>query len=398
MEVSALDYAKIKDYMRTFGPAWLVMIADVDVASIVTGLQVGASWGYRMVLVMLLLAVPLFVIQDVAGTLGTVSGMGLGTAVRRLYGRRVAMAAAIPMALLDVLEYVAEYAGIALGLGLLGLPVLPMLLLVFVLHIVVAWTGRYRHVEAFLLPFSFLLVATIVASVAMTRLDPAAVMGSMVAGMPLQDREFDYMLAASVGSVIMPWMLFFHSGADARKGLSRKDLRPERAETLVGALVSEVLMAITVIDGVAIGDVRGYLDPSIMVAALRPFGQAARYIMGLGFAFSGFLALIVISLASAWGFMESLGIRRGSTTFRLIYVLESLPALLVVLISRNLVELMLDLMVSFTIVLAPLLYLLGRVASRSDVMGEERLKGARAAAYWALSALVVASGLVALIP
>jgi Mn2+ and Fe2+ transporters of the NRAMP family len=223
MEVSALDYAKIKDYMRTFGPAWLVMIADVDVASIVTGLQVGASWGYRMVLVMLLLAVPLFVIQDVAGTLGTVSGMGLGTAVRRLYGRRVATAAAIPMALLDVLEYVAEYAGIALGLGLLGLPVLPMLLLVFVLHIVVAWTGRYRHVEAFLLPFSFLLVATIVASVAMTRLDPAAVMGSMVAGMPLQDREFDYMLAASVGSVIMPWMLFFHSGADARKGLSRKD-------------------------------------------------------------------------------------------------------------------------------------------------------------------------------
>jgi len=68
-----LDYAKIRDYMRTFGPAWLVMIADVDVASIVTGLQVGASWGYRMVLVMLLLAVPLFVIQDVAGTLGTVS-------------------------------------------------------------------------------------------------------------------------------------------------------------------------------------------------------------------------------------------------------------------------------------------------------------------------------------
>jgi len=31
-------------------------------------------------------------------------------------------------------------------------------------------------------------------------------------------------------------------------------------------------------------------------------------------------------------------------------------------------------------------------------LGEERLKGARAVAYWVLSALVVASGLVALIP
>ncbi|MGC9209988.1 MAG: NRAMP family divalent metal transporter [Acidilobus sp.] len=388
----------IKEVVRTFGPAWLVMIADVDVASIVTGLQAGAAWGYRMVILMLILTVPLFVIQDVAGTLGTMAGIGLGTAIRRFYGDRVAKLAAIPMAITDVLEYVAEYAGIALGLSLLGLPILPGLVIIFLLHVFIAWTGRYRHAEAFLLPISFLLVAALVASAAALRIEPASALSQMVSPLPITNKSFDYLAAASVGAVIMPWMLFFHSGADARKGLTRRDLLYERLETLVGAMTSEVLMAITVIDGVAIGDAGNYLNPSEMVEALRPFGSFARLVMGVGFISAGFLALVVVSLASAWGVMEALGVERGTNAFRVIYLVESIPALAVVLLTRNLVELMIGLMVSFTILLAPLLYMLGKVASRPDVMGCEALRGWRAAAYWVLSAVVVISGLLALTP
>ncbi len=394
-----MNYEQARELIRTFGPAWLVMIADVDVASIITGLQSGASWGYRMITVMLLLTVPLFVIQDVAGTLGTVSGMGLGEAIRRLYGRKVALLASAPMALTDVLEYVAEYAGIALGSELLGLPAIPILLAVFVLHIAVAWSGKYRHVEAALLPISFLLVMAIVASAVLVRPDPA-LLTSQALSMPLSNRDFDYLLAASVGSVIMPWMLFFHSGADARKGLRPSNLRAERAETIIGAVVSEILMAITVIVGALItvdkpGD---YLSAKALMSALKPLGMLGPYVMGVGFIASGFLALVVISLASAWGVLEALSIRRGTDMYRLFYLLESVPAVIIVALSlRSLIYLMIALMVVYTVVLAPLLYLLGRIAAREDVMGEYRLRGLRAAAYWALSALVVATGFVALV-
>ena len=85
----------IRELLRNFGPAWLVMIADVDIASIVTGLQAGSVWGYRMIFVMVLLIVPLFFIQDAAGRLGIASGYGLGAATRRYFGRKVAIAAAI---------------------------------------------------------------------------------------------------------------------------------------------------------------------------------------------------------------------------------------------------------------------------------------------------------------
>lgn len=397
MDASRLS-REIKDSLRTFGPAWLVMIADVDVASIVTGFQVGAAWGYIMVSVMLALTVPLFVIQDAAGTLGTVSGMGLGTAIKRLYGRRAAQLASVPMAIADVMEYVAEYAGIAVGLKLLGLPVLPGLLAIFLVHIAVAWSGRYRHAEAFLLPVSFLLVAALLYTALITRPDPGRIGGALLSPWPLWRPSFDYMLAASAGSVIMPWMLFFHSGADVRKGLRPEELRPERLETLVGAIVSELLMVATVVVGIFLGERAGAaLDARVLASALEPLGPASRYVMGVGFVASGFLALVVISLGSAWGFLEAVDFKRGTTAYRLTYVLESLPALVIVSLSlSNLVNLILDLMAAFTIILAPLLYMLGRIASREDIMGGARLKGARATAYWVMSVLVVASGLIAI--
>jgi len=43
------------------------MIADVDVASIITGLQSGAAWRYRMIFVMDILTIRLFIIQDATG-------------------------------------------------------------------------------------------------------------------------------------------------------------------------------------------------------------------------------------------------------------------------------------------------------------------------------------------
>ena len=130
--------------MKNIGPAWLVMIADVDIASIVTGLQAGSTWGYRIIFVMLLLTVPLFFIQDAAGRLGIASGYGLGEATHKFFGRKVAAIAAVPMAIGDFLEYVAEYAGIGLGLYLLGLPVLPGLVVVYAVHTAIVVGRQYR--------------------------------------------------------------------------------------------------------------------------------------------------------------------------------------------------------------------------------------------------------------
>lgn len=390
---SAIPSGKLSAILRVFGPAWLVMIADVDVASIITGLQSGSSWGYRMVFIMLVLTIPLFLIQDAAGRLGAAGGIGLGKAILSQYGRGTAVMASLPMAVSDFLEYVAEFAGIAIGLTLLGLPVIPGLAIVYIIHAAVVVGRQYREAEALLIPVSFVLLGAIAASAFLFPVDVnRLVLHGLTPLQPYGNGSFAYLMAASIGAVIMPWMLYFQSGATSRKGVGGGHMSAVRWETLAGALVSEVLMSIIVIDGTRISSSGGFISVDGISSAISGLGSAAPLLMGIGFVAAGFLALVVVSLGSAWGVLEGLNLKSQSS-FAAVYLAESIPALLTVLLITDYIMLMLDLMVIYTIVVIPSLYFLGRSVSNRSIMEEGAYTRGRMAFYWGASVLVVAGGM-----
>ncbi len=387
---------KISVLLRVFGPAWLVMIADVDVASIITGLQSGAAWGYRMVFVMAVLTVPLFLIQDAAGRLGAAGGMGLGTAILKRQGKKVAALASFPMAVSDFLEYVAEFAGIAIGLTLLHLPVLPGLLAVYVIHTLVVVGRQYREAEVVLIPVSFVLLGAIIASAVVFPVDAHRL---IVTGLnpiqPYANSSFAYLMAASIGAVIMPWMLYFQSGATSRKNVGIQHIGSIRLETLAGALVSELMMCIIVIDGTRIASSGRFISVEGISQALAALGAAAPLLMGIGFVAAGFLALVVVSLGSAWGVLEGLGLRSQSS-FVAVYLTESAPALIVVFLVSSYIQLLLNLMVIYTVVVIPSLYFLGRAVSDRKLMDRTAYSRKQMAVFWTAACLIVAGGLLGL--
>ena len=391
---------RASDWLKNFGPAWIVMIADVDVASIITGLQSGASWGYRMIFILLILVFPLFIVQDAAGRLGIASGGGLGEQIRKNFGKQAAITAAIPMGLSDFLEYVAQYAGIAIGLSLIGFPVILGLIIVFMIHTLIVAGRQYRQAEKLLIPVSFLLLIAIVSSTFVFHVDMKSfVFTGLSPVQPYGSPSFDYLLAASVGAVIMPWMLYFHSGADSRRKKQVKDLKNERLETLIGAIVSEVLMVILVIVGLNVFNGSSLIDVSDLPKVLPAFGGFATPIMGMGFLFAGFLALVVVSLGSAWGVLEAIGRAAGPnsrTSFLTVYACESLPALILVAAVAGYIRLMLNMMFIFPIVLIPSLYFLGKLVTRQDVMNGYNSKKYEKVAFWAAALVIVAGGILGL--
>ncbi len=387
---------RVGDWLRNFGPAWIVMIADVDIASIVTSLQSGASFGYRMAFILLILIFPLFFVQDAAGRLGTASGLGLGEATRQRFGVRNAMIAAIPMGISDFLEYVAEYAGIAVGLYLLRFPIILGLMLVWVIHTSVVIGKQYRKAEIALIPVSFMLVGAIVASAFVF---PVNIKEFVSVGLspfqPYNNPSFDYLLAASFGAVVMPWMLYFHSGADSRRKKQPKDLKNERVETLLGAVVSEVLMVILIIPGMSLASGNSVISQSELSKILPTFGIYALPVMGIGFIFAGFLALVVISLGSAWGVLEATG-KTSHRSFLIVYILESLPAVILVTIVTGYIQLMLSLMVIYPIVIIPSLYFLGRLVGNKEIMKGHQYGKYEMAAFVGASAMIVIGGILGL--
>lgn len=53
-----MPLGRLGEFLQSFGPAWIVMIADVDAPSVLTAATVGATYSYGLIWFFLLLIIP----------------------------------------------------------------------------------------------------------------------------------------------------------------------------------------------------------------------------------------------------------------------------------------------------------------------------------------------------
>ena len=379
---------KIWEVFKVWGPAWLVMIADVDAASVITAAESGAVYGTKLIWFLLLLAVPLFVIQEVAGRVGAVTNKGLGELIRENFSKKAAIFAAVPMALVDIISYVVEYTGAAIGFQMIGISPGVSVPFIFIAHVLLVYKRKYAEAEKPLLFISILFAASWAVSAYLTARKGIQVTPFYFSISP----DFIFLLAANVGAVIMPFMLFYQASATAEKGIKAKNLRAVRIETAIGAIVSELIMIAIAIATIGVNkDSLNFTSPGVLSHGLSSVaGTSAPIIFGIGLIASSFIALIVISLGSCWGVTEALG--WGRKNWFKVYLVESIPALVITMVTLNLVNLALNLMVLQIAVLIGPAITLALIASNKKLMGQYYLKGFNKFVYWAFFVLILGTG------
>jgi Mn2+/Fe2+ NRAMP family transporter len=367
------------------------MIADVDAASILTAAADGALYGYSLVWFLLLLIVPLFLVQEAAGRIGVAAGKGLGEIIRENYSRRIALLTSVPMACTDVLSYVAEFTGIAIGFQLLGIAPIFSLPVIYAAYLLIVWKRGYATIERVLFAISAVLIVSYAASLFLRGLPPVR---EYMYFFWSWKSDFLYLMAATAGAVVMPFMLFYQASATAEKQV--KSLWSMRLETLIGAVASEVGMVVILLATIGLnGSLLGTVSPEKLSRALSFLaGPYAPYLFALGLIAASFLALVVISLGSAWGVAETVG--WGRQKFFWIYLFESLPALLVPMLFPDLFHLAIDMMVLFVFVLLGPGVMVGLIARKKRIMGDLSSSLGWSVAYWVSLALVVVTGFIAL--
>jgi Mn2+/Fe2+ NRAMP family transporter len=368
------------------------MIADVDAASILTAATDGAVYGYSLVWFLIFLTIPLFLVQEAAGRIGVATGKGLGDIVRENYSRRVALLTSVPMACTDILSYIAEFTGIAIGFQLFGVAPILSLPVVYFVYLLVVWRRGYATVEKFLVAFSAVLIVSYAGSLFLRGLPPARdYMFFFWSWKP----DFLYLLAATAGAVVMPFMLFYQASATSEKQV--RSLSSSRLETLLGAIASEVGMVVILLATIGLnGTLLSTSSPRGLARALSFIaGPYAPYVFAVGLIAASFLALVVVSLGSAWGVAEALGLGRGR--FFWIYLLESLPALFVPMFFPDLFGLAIGMMVVFVFVLLGPGIMVGLIAGKKEVMGGLASSLRWRVGFWLSLLLVVACGFAALI-
>jgi Mn2+/Fe2+ NRAMP family transporter len=292
--------------LAVWGPGLVVMLADTDAGSLITASQSGAQWGYRMVLPQLILMPILYVVQEMTVRLGIVTRKGHGALIRERFGRFWAWISAFTLFASAIGALLTEFAGVA-GVGELfgvsrwvSIPVATAALLALAL------TGSYRRVERIGLAIGAAELAFLVAMV-MARPEPKALVEGLKS-MPLGNSSYLLLVAANVGAVIMPWMIFYQQGAVVDKHLSVATIRQARHDTAAGAALTQLIMiAVVVTMASTLGSHNGE-------AALETVGQIAgaltpylghvggTVLFGLGMLGAALVAAIVSSLAGAGTF------------------------------------------------------------------------------------------------
>ena len=384
---------KLKELLHVWGPGWLVMIADVDAASVITAAESGTQYGTRLIWFLVLLIIPLYFIQELAGRVGAVTGKGLGELIRENYSKRIALFASVPMALVDVISYVVEYTGIAIGFQILGISPLISVPIAFLAHVILVYKRKYAEAEKPLIIVSVFFVISWIISAYLT-----ARKGVQVTPFYFStSSDFIFLIAANIGAVIMPFMLFYQASATAEKKITAKSLWAMRLETFLGAVVSELIMVAIAIACIGVNNhYLNFASPKALSLGLASVaGKFAPYYFGIGLIAASFIALIVISLGSSWGFTEAVG--WGRKNWFKVYLVELIPALIVPIVSLNLINLALNLMVLQIIVLVGPAVTLGLIAADKKLMGKHYLNGYNKIIYWGIVFLIFSTGVASLV-
>jgi Mn2+/Fe2+ NRAMP family transporter len=387
-----------------WGPGLVVMLADTDVGSLITAAQSGAQFGYRMVLPQIVLVPVLYFVQEITIRLGIVTGKGHGALIRERFGKWWALVSAGTLFATGVGALLTEFAGVA-GVGeLFGVPRSVTVPVAGAFLIGIALTGSYRRAERIGIAFG---LAELVFVPAMILARPSLhAIGAGFVHLPLHDSSYVLLLAANVGAVIMPWMIFYQQGAVIDKGLSRRHIRSERRDTAVGAALTQALMIVMVL---AFAATVGLTHPGAALdtvgqlsSALRPFlgSVGAKVLLGVTMLGAALVAALVASLAGAWGISEvfgwthTLNERPGRQTakFYVTYALAHVVGAVIVLVSLDLVRLVIDVEVMNALLLPIVLGLLLALEAKA-LPDEYRMRGLYRVVATVLCLVVIGFGL-----
>jgi Mn2+/Fe2+ NRAMP family transporter len=373
-------------FLAVFGPGIVVMLADTDVGSIITAGQSGVQWGYQLLGAQFVLMPILYIVQELTVRLGIFTGRGHGELIRDAFGVKWAWLSAAGLSVATIGALLTEFSGVA-GVGdLYGVPHYVSLSIAVAALLAVVLTGSYRRVERVaiaigLFEFAFFFVAW----AAKPDLHAMVV---QAANIPVFNPSYEYLVAANIGAVIMPWMVFYQQSAVADKKLTPEHFRAARWDTAIGAVVTQLVMAAVLI--AAASSIRPH-EPAAtlntvgdMSAAMTPYlgAQVGRAIFGFGVIGAGMVAAIVASLALAWGLGEVAGYKRSlelrplqAKWFYLVYTVCVVGGAVLVGVAPNLISLNVGVQVMNALLLPIVLGFLVRLAMVA-LPEAQRLKGA----------------------
>ena len=334
----------------------------------------------------------LIVAQETAARVGCVTGKGFASLIREKFGVRMSAFAMLALLVSNTTVTLSEFAGIASGLGLFGVPVYLSVPLAAITIWLITMSGSYSRIEKILLVISCIFVTYVIAGI-MVGPDWGVALHDTLIPQFVNEPQYFSLLVANVGTTIAPWMIFLAQSNVVEKNAHEEDLPYQRVDTITGAVVASVISWFIILATGAVLNPAGVTVSSAEDAAtaLAPLaGHYAEALFGAGLVGASFLAACVLPGITASAVCEAFGWERGSDrtwqeapVYRgIITTILVISAVIVLVPNVNLFGIMMFAQIVNGILLPVLLVFLVKIAADKHVMGANANSRAWNALTW----------------
>jgi len=342
-------------------------------------------------------------VQEACMRIGAVTGKGLAAVIREHYPRYILYPVVGLVVLANTLNIGSDIGAMSASMQLLvPLPfavlalmfsVVMLLLEVFVSYKTYVRILKWLAVTLFAYPITAFLVNVPWLDVLKATLMPKVVFTP----------DFLYIVVGILGTTISPYLFFWQTSEVvedeiaahrlAQRGgvprLTAPYLRRLRIDTVIGMLFSNVTAWFIIVVGAVVlgaGGVTNINSAADAAKALEPLvhgfanaGYIAKVVFAVGVIGIGLMSVPVLAGSSSYALAETFNWREGlfrkfkqAREFYFVIIVGTLAGLVFNFLGLDPIKALIFTAVFNGIAAVPLIYLIARVSSRSDVMGEHR--------------------------
>ncbi len=366
------------------GPGVLVMLGENDGPSMLAYAATGAKYGIGFFLPFVALTFFMaIVVQEMTVRLGAATHRGHAELIFERFGPFWGWFSMIDLGIGNFLTLITEFIAIRAGLGFFGVPPWVAILIALVVLYAALMSHRYWTWERITLAAAaFNLIFIPVAL--MTHPSWHSVGHAFITWHPLPGFNKDTLLLmlADIGATVTPWMLFFQQSATVDKGMTTKDIRFGRIDTVLGAALATAAAIATILATAPLFAHQMTADnfqAAQFAQALQPIiGRFGASLFALGMVEAGIVAAITISTSSAYAFGEvthkphslNLPMGEGKSFYAVLSLCAVAAAGIVLIPSLPLVYVVLLVNVVAVLAMPPALVFLFMLVNDKEIMGD----------------------------
>lgn len=300
------------EWRKYLGPGPLVAAAFIGPGTVTVCTLAGVQFGYELLWALALSVITTIVLQEMAARIGLVSQRGLADNISITIKKAIWRYFSIALVLLAIVIGNAAYEAGNIGGGALGaamwidLPTIsvgklelqPLNLLIGILALLLLFSGSYTFITKALTGLVVLMSLAFISSALMVQPSWGLLFEGLV---PSVRSETIITTVALIGTTVVPYNLFLHSGLVAKRWQKVADLRYVRVDTLVSVVLGGLVSMAIVITAHA-GAAYEVATAADLARGLEPLlgGVWAKYFISFGLFAAGITSAITAPLAGAF--------------------------------------------------------------------------------------------------